>query len=487
MTAPLSCWRSSSIFVTLVKRLIFAKIEVNRIIHFLADHQLYMESLLSEARSGYLNLSRAPLSHRNSLLRNLKDSLVANREAIESANREDLEECHALASAGQISQTLVERLGLHSSKFDSLLKMVESVENLEDPLNIVSYSHDMLADGTLSVHRVSCPIGVIAVIFESRPEAAVQIASLCIKSGNAVILKGGKEARRTCRALVDAMQSVPGLGEVVKLVESREDIKTLLSMDKYVDLLIPRGGADLVRYCKANTTIPVLGHADGICSVYVDKDADLEMAKRIVEDAKTQYPAVCNAAETLLIHQEILPKLLTLVDPLVKRNVQLRVCPRSFEILKGSPNVVEAKESDFQTEYCDFIMAVKTVDSVDHAIRHINSNGSHHSDAIVTANAETAELFFESIDSADVMWNASTRFADGNRFGFGAEVGVSTNKIHARGPVGLEGLTTYKYRIYGNGNTVGSDGPRLVPISKPTKKRTVRDVTAEQEAKRNRS
>lgn len=446
-----------------------------------------METLLSEAREGYLKLSRSSGGFRNALLSQVRASLLANRDTIELANREDLEECRKLAREGEVSQTIVERLGLQASKFDSLIKMVESVENLEDPLNLVSYSHDMLADGTLSVHRVSCPIGVIAVIFESRPEAAVQIASLCVKSGNAVILKGGKEARRTCRALVDAMQSVPGLAEVVKLVESREDIKSLLSMDKFVDLLIPRGGAELVRYCKSNTTIPVLGHADGICSVYVDKDADIEMAKRIVEDAKTQYPAVCNAAETLLVHQELLPKLQTVVDPLLKRNVQLRVCHRSFAILEGTKNVAQAKDSDFKTEYCDYIMAVKIVDSVDEAICHINANGSHHSDAIVTGNAKTAELFFESIDSADVMWNASTRFADGNRFGFGAEVGVSTNKIHARGPVGLEGLTTYTYRIYGNGNTVESDGSRLVPISKPVKKRTISDVTAEQEAKRYRA
>jgi glutamate-5-semialdehyde dehydrogenase len=401
-------------------------------------------------------------------------NLIDRREDIENANIQDLEESRKLASEGKLSQTLVDRLGLSGSKFDNLLKMVESVEKLDDPLNIVTYSHDMLADSSLSVHRISCPIGVIGVIFESRPEAAVQIASLCIKSGNSVILKGGKEARRTCRALVDAMSSVPGIGSSVQLVETREDIKTLLSMDKFVDLLIPRGGAELVRYCKSNTLIPVLGHADGICSIYVDLEANIEMAKDIVVDAKTQYPAVCNAAETLIVHKGV--ALREIVLPLIEKKVELRACERSFRLISDLPKVVAARPQDFQTEYCDLIMNVVIVDSLEDAINHINTLGSHHSDAIVTDNAKSAEIFMSSVDSADVMWNASTRFADGNRFGFGAEVGVSTNKIHARGPVGLEGLTTYKYRIYGSGNTVGRDGSNLVPIAKSHRKRTLDDI-----------
>ena len=369
----------------------------------------------------------------------------------------------------------MERLGLQGSKFDSLMKMIESVEKLEDPLNIVSYSHDMIVDGELSVHRVSCPIGVIAVIFESRPEAAVQIASLCIKSGNAVILKGGKEAKRTCRALVDIMRSIAGVA--IQLRETWEEISKLLSMDRLIDLVIPRGGADLVKYCKSNTHIPVLGHADGICSVYVDSQAEIGMAKNIIVDAKTQYPAVCNAAETLLVHSGFEDRILELIRPLVERNVQVRACERSLRLLKSlGDSVIPAKPQDFSTEYCDLIIAVKIVDSAQEAINHINTFGSHHSDAIITENRDTAELFFESIDSADVMWNASTRFADGNRFGFGAEVGVSTNKIHARGPVGLEGLTTYKYRIYGKGHTVGADGARLAPLASPIPRKRVADI-----------
>ena len=440
-----------------------------------------MEEALRSSRVNFLKLSKTDTKYRNSVLANLRGSLLANRVAIESANAEDLEESKTLAAEGKLSQTLVDRLGLYGSKFDGLVKMVESVERIDDPLNIVTYSHDMIDDGSLSVHRVSCPIGVIAVIFESRPEAAVQIASLCLKSGNAVILKGGKEARRTCRALVDAMRSVEGVGEAIQLVESREDITRLLSMDKYVDLVIPRGGSDLVKYCKSNTLIPVLGHADGICAVFIDSEADLEMAKNIIVDAKTQYPAVCNAAETLLIHSALVGSVPAILSPLLEKGVQLRVCERTFPLVQYmGPQVVKAESADFTTEYCDLILAVKLVDSVQEAIDHINSHGSHHSEAIVTSNGETAELFFNSVDSADVMWNASTRFADGNRFGFGAEVGVSTNKIHARGPVGLEGLTTYKYRLYGTGNTVGRDGARLVPIAAtPAGRRRVSDLVAD--------
>jgi len=434
-----------------------------------------IEKALQHARAAYLALSKTSTMHRNDLLLRIRDALIAKREAIESANLEDLEESKGLEAKGVLAHALVERLALHGSKFGSLMGMVESVSKIEDPLNIVTYCHNMIDDGSLSVNRVSCPIGVIAVIFESRPEAAVQIAALCIKSGNAVVLKCGKEARRTCKALVDAMREVAG--DAIHLFETREEMQQLLSMDKLVDLVIPRGGRDLVKYCKSNTLIPVLGHADGICSVYVDKEADIEMARRIIVDAKTQYPAVCNAAETLLVHADMSDRIIDLVQPLIERKVQIRACDQSFNLLEIlGDSVVRANPSDFSTEFCDLILAVKIVESTHAAIDHINTFGSHHSDAIVTMNAITAETFFQSVDSADVMWNASTRFADGNRFGFGAEVGVSTNKIHARGPVGLEGLTTYKYRIYGNGNTVGADGPRLVPLASPANRKRLEDI-----------
>jgi glutamate-5-semialdehyde dehydrogenase len=407
----------------------------------------------------------------------MKEALISHRDRIEVAKSEDIAEATLLAAEGKIAQTLVERLGLYGSKFDSLMRMVESVSQLPDPLGNVSYSHNMISDGSLSVHRVSCAIGVIAVIFESRPEAAVQIASLCVKSGNAVVLKGGKEARRTVGLLVDIMRSV--VGEAVQIAETREDITTLLRMDKYVDLVIPRGGAELVKYCKQNTTIPVLGHADGICAIYIHNDANIEMAINIVVDAKTQYPAVCNAAETLLLNADIPEdKIRDIVKALVDKRIQIRACTRTKSLLEGMPGVILAKTEDFKTEYCDLILAVRMVDSLEEAIAHINDNGSHHSDCIVTSNPSAALKFMESVDSADVMWNASTRFADGNRFGFGAEVGVSTNKIHARGPVGLEGLTTYKYRVYGDGQTVGRDGPNLIPVASlpTTGKVTVHDL-----------
>jgi glutamate-5-semialdehyde dehydrogenase len=431
-----------------------------------------MEQFLQNSRAAFLRLSTTTTEYRNDLLGRMEKALQEKRGDIEAANELDLNESKALASEGKLNQTLVDRLKLSGSKFDGLMTMVSSVAKLEDPLGRVTYSHNMLEDGSLSVHRVSCPIGVIAIIFESRPEAAVQIASLCIKSGNAVVLKGGKEARRTVRALVDAMRSVEGVGDAVQMVESREDISALLAEDKYVDLIIPRGGADLVRYCKKNTVIPVLGHADGICAVYVDKEADRNMAVDIVVDAKTQYPAVCNAAETLLVHKDVAEEYLPVIaGALIEKNVSLRVCPESFALLDHMHSSLVTKSStlDYKTEYCDLILAVKIVDSLEGAIDHINTNGSHHSECIVTANPDTAEIFMNAIDSADVMWNASTRFADGNRFGFGAEVGVSTNKIHARGPVGLEGLTTYKYRVIGTGNTVGKDGASLVPVAAPNK------------------
>jgi len=427
-----------------------------------------MENSLRNAREAFLQLSTTTNDHRSNLLRKMKQALIANREKIESANAQDIAESQQLASEGKISQTLVERLGLYGSKFDSLMKMVESVSQISDPLGNVLYSHDMLSDGSLSVHRVSCSIGVIAVIFESRPEAAVQIASLCIKSGNAVVLKGGKEARRTVGLLVEIMRSV--VGDCVQIAETREEISSLLGMEKFVDLVIPRGGAELVKYCKSNTTIPVLGHADGICSVYIHSDADLEMATGIIVDAKTQYPAVCNAAETLLLNRSLSGEFVTKIfSALIDKGVQVRVCNRTAALVGQRCQILAATDADFKTEYCDLILAVKIVDSLQDAISHINNHGSHHSEAIVTRDPMVAERFMNAIDSADIMWNASTRFADGNRFGFGAEVGVSTNKIHARGPVGLDGLTTYKYRVYGSGNTVGKDGANLVPIAAPLK------------------
>jgi len=297
---------------------------------------------------------------------------------------------------------------------------------------------------------------------EARPEAAVQIASLAIKSSNAVILKGGKEAARSVEALMKGFRKAlegAGLpGDAVQVVSTREDVKRLLELDEFVDLVIPRGSNELVRSVMNSTRIPVLGHADGICAVYVDKDADCETAVKVVVDSKTNYPAACNSAETLLVHSDCVESILSVIGAaLADAGVKLHADADSIQFLPASCTV-PAKESDFLTEYLSLEMAVKVVQDVHDAIEHINEHGSHHTDAIVTENGVTAETFLQGVGSAGVFYNASTRFADGFRYGFGAEVGVSTNRIHARGPVGMEGLVIYKYRLHGSGQVVADFG-----------------------------
>jgi len=310
-------------------------------------------------------------------------------------------------------------------------------------------------DTGLRLYQVSCPIGVIGVVFESRPDALVQISTLCLKSGNAVILKGGREAAHTNRTLFEIIaeaSSRAGLPEGwISLLETRDDVAELLGLSDDVDLIIPRGSNEFVRHIMKNTIIPVMGHADGICHIYVDKEADPAMAQSIVVDAKTQYVAVCNAVETLLVHaacaQEVLPRLKAALEA---KGVEIRGCERTRKIIPCVP----ATDEDWAAEYLGLILSVKIVDSCEEAITHINTWGSRHTDAIVSEDEKAALNFMERVDSADVFWNASTRFADGYRYGLGAEVGISTAKIHARGPVGLEGLATYKWRLYGSGHIV---------------------------------
>nr|MCR5283118.1 glutamate-5-semialdehyde dehydrogenase [Lachnospiraceae bacterium] len=324
-------------------------------------------------------------------------------------------------------------------------------------------------DADLVLKRVSCPIGVIGVIFEARPDALIQISSLCIKSGNCAILKGGKETANTNRKLFALIEeAVLGAGMpkgCLLLAETHSEIDELLQCDRDVDLLIPRGSNAFVRYIMDHTSIPVMGHADGICHIYVDKEADQEKAIPILVDAKTQYTAACNAVETILVHRDIaqafLPKL---YEAFRKEGIKLRAEKEAAAILKACENAAVAesdndmlKEVDTEdfVEYLALIASVKVVEDTEEAIRHINRYGSHHTDAILTENSETAELFMQLVDSAGVYQNCSTRFSDGYRYGFGAEVGISTGKIHARGPVGLEGLLTYKYKLYGKGQIVG--------------------------------
>lgn len=313
-------------------------------------------------------------------------------------------------------------------------------------------------DDGLDLERVTCPIGVLLIIFEARPEVIANIASLAIKSGNAAILKGGKESTESFIAISKVISSALGKTEVpnaaIQLVTTRDVIPQLLSLDQYIDLVIPRGSNELVRYIKSNTKIPVLGHADGLCAIYLDQSADPKMAAEVLVDSKTSYPAACNSVETLLVEEAALGTVFpTVTEALLAKGVTLRCDGSSRSALPQSlsAQVQDANPADFTTEHLSLVLAVKTVPSLEAAIAHINTHGSHHTDAILTSSAEQAERFMSGVDSAGVYWNASTRMADGMRYGFGTEVGISTNKIHARGPVGLEGLMIYKYKIRGKG------------------------------------
>ena len=357
------------------------------------------------------------------------------------------------AEKNGIAPAVMKRLKFGEDKLASSIEGIRSLITLPDPLNVVTMKRSL--DEGLTLTRSTCPIGVIGFIFEARPDALIQISALSLKSGNCCILKGGSETKKTNRVLFDIIYKAAvsaGLPEgCLAQAEDRSEIKELLTCDKYIDLLIPRGSNAFVRYCMDNTKIPVMGHADGICHIYVDKNCDDELALKVIADAKTQYTAACNAVETLLVHRDIaadfLPKLKASAE---KEGYALRATAEAAKIL-GCEVI---GENEFK-EYLDLILSVKIVDSVDDAIDHINRYGSHHTDSIITEDDETGEKFMQLVDSAGVYRNCSTRFADGFRYGFGAEVGISTSKIHARGPVGLEGLVTYKYKLYGHGHIVG--------------------------------
>ena len=345
------------------------------------------------------------------------------------------------------------RLKFDESKLQSVVSGIADLISLPDPLGKITLHREL--DSDLELKRITCPIGVIGVIFEARPDALVQISTLCLKSGNCAVLKGGSETRNTNRVLFDIIYKAAleaGLpANCLALAEDRSQITELLTCDGAVDLLIPRGSNAFVRYIMDNTRIPVMGHADGICHTYIDSTADPEKAVKVVTDAKTQYVSVCNATETVLVNRAVVNTILPKVrDTLLAKNVKIRCTSELEPVIHGEV----IADDDFANEYLDYVIAVKAVDSVDEAIAHINRFGSHHTDAIITETPENADRFCSLVDSADVFVNCSTRFADGYRFGFGAEVGISTGKLHARGPVGLEGLVTYKYRLNGNGNIV---------------------------------
>lgn len=395
-------------------------------------------------------MAASSAEQRNDALARIKAALVANSEKIFSANAEDL----AAAEKNGIAPAIVKRLRFDDHKLADVCAGIDGLIDLPDPVGRVLLRREL--DEGLTLVRQSCPIGVIGVIFEARPDALVQISSLCIKSGNCAILKGGSETLHTNKALFQVIHEAAvdaGLPEgCLYQVEAREDIALLLDCFGLVDLLIPRGSNSFVRYIMDNTKIPVMGHADGICHIYVDEDADVEKSVGVVVDAKVQYTAACNAVETLLVHRGIAPTFLpALARALGAEGVTIRGTEEVQAIVPCDP----ATESDWSTEYLALTISVKLVDSVDEAISHINRYGSHHTDAIMTENDATADHFMQLVDSAGVYQNCSTRFADGFRYGFGAEVGISTSKLHARGPVGLDGLVTYKYKLYGHGQIVG--------------------------------
>ncbi len=402
-------------------------------------------------------LARFSPEEKNRALLAIAQQIAERKAHIIAANQKDLDAAKPLVETGQMAESLYRRLKLDDNKLRDMVAGVQQVAALEDPVGKTALATEL--DEGLCLYRVSCPIGVVGVIFESRPDALVQIASLCLKSGNSVLLKGGREAAHSNRALFDIIRSTAvanGIpAEAMALLERREDVAALLQADGFVDLIVPRGSNALVRHIQENTTIPVLGHAEGICHIYVDRTADLTKAAEITLDAKVQYPAACNAVETLLVHRDVagafLPQIL---DQLKNHDVEVKCDERSINDFR-LVGAARATEDDWKTEYGDLILAIRVIDSLDEAIHHINTYGSRHTDTIITEDAATFERFFTEVDSAGVYLNASTRFADGYRYGFGAEVGISTGKLHPRGPVGLEGLVTYKYKLVGTGQTVG--------------------------------
>jgi len=427
------------------------------------------------AKSAALELANATAEEKNKALLRIADLLDTSRKQILAANEKDVEAVSSLTKGGELSKALLERLKLDDSKIDEIIKSVKDVAKLEDPVGKTLSAIEL--DKDLELFQVSCPIGVIGAIFESRPDVLVQISSLCLKTGNAVMLKGGSEARNSNEALFDVVSKASSEGDGipegwVQLLETREDVTGMLKLNDYIDLLVPRGSEQFVKYIRNNSSIMVLGHSEGVCHVYVDRDADLDMALDICYDAKVQYPAVCNAAETLLVDSAIASEFLPLMaERYLKAGVELRGCAKTMQFLEGKTAITPASEEDWHTEYNDLIISSKVVDGVGEAIEHINHYGSGHTDAIVTENKKTALKFMQFVDSSSVMHNASTRFSDGFRYGKGAEVGISTYKVHARGPVGLEGLVIYKYLLVGKGHVVapytGSDAKEFThkPLS----------------------
>ncbi len=408
--------------------------------------------IAQRTRQAAQQLATLPTPDKNRAIAAIADALETHTSAILAANTAD---CEA-AIADNLAKPLYGRLKLDAVKLKGAIAGVRDVAKLQDPVGTVQIHREL--DTGLELKRVTSPLGVLGVIFESRPDAVMQISSLAVKSGNGVILKGGREAVRSCQELVTAIQTglkQAGLNpDAVQLLTTREETRALLSLEGYVDLIIPRGSNAFVRFVQDNTRIPVLGHADGICHLYVDQAADIQKAINIAIDAKVGYPSACNAIETLLVHEAIAPQLLPqMAQALRQRGVELRGDSTTQSL---TADILAATEDDWATEYSDLILSIKVVNSLTDAIAHINTYGSRHTDAIVTEDTQAAATFRNQVNAAGVYHNCSTRFADGFRYGFGAEVGISTQTMPPRGPVGLEGLVTYKYHLVGDGHIVAA-------------------------------
>ncbi|MFN7714110.1 MAG: glutamate-5-semialdehyde dehydrogenase [Pseudanabaenaceae cyanobacterium] len=423
-----------------------------------------LREILHQTRAASVELARASTTAKNTALAAIAESLADHSAQILAANQTDL----SAAESNQLPKALINRLKLDANKVAGMIAGVKDVMGLADPIGVRQIHREL--DQGLILERRTCPLGVVGVIFEARPDAVPQIVSLGIKSGNGVVLKGGSEAINSCAAIMTAIHAALNATNdathiaptTMQLLTTRAETLALLGMDGLIDLIIPRGSNQFVQYIQQNTHIPVLGHAEGICHLYIDQYADPAKAIAITIDSKTQYPAACNAIETLLIHEAVAETLLPeIAQALQNKSVSLRGCERTQQILSSSNLDLEispANDSDWSTEYSDLILSIKVVDSVSAAMVHINTYGSRHTEAIVTEDSTVAEIFLQDVDAAGVYHNCSTRFADGFRYGFGAEVGISTQKLPPRGPVGVEGLITYKYRLVGQGQVVADYG-----------------------------
>lgn len=402
-------------------------------------------------------LAQLSSERRNEVLMAAAKAIEEGSGKILEANQRDCRAAEPAVAGGSMSSAMLTRLRVTERGIGEMAARVREVARLADPLGRRLAATEL--DDGLLLYKDSCPLGVISVVFESRPDVVPQVASLALKSGNALILKGGSEAAESNEALVsiwrECLGKFPAVPmDSVSLLQTRADLRELLSLDRDVDLIIPRGSNELVQFVAKNSRIPVLGHGQGICHVYVDRAADIQKALDVAYDAKVQYPAACNAAETLLVHEAIASEFLPpMVSKLKKAGVEIRGCPKTAALVQNE-EIIPATENDWTTEYSDLILSVKIVADVEEAIDHINCYGSRHTEAIITEDHEAAGRFMNEVDAAGVYQNASTRFADGSRYGFGSELGISTSKLHTRGPMGLEGLTTYKYKLYGDGHTV---------------------------------